>query len=271
MPSSTLGYERLFNWGLAEENEESFVRQVLSGQPDPPAYFAMMKQINREGPQARPDVPPPDITARELASELESGALVVDTRLASEFAKKHAAASINIPYTKSFLTYSGSIVPYDRDLYLIAGNDNADSIIDDLALIGIDRIGGVYSSRSMDELASVGIKMESTSQLTTDGLKDRLSRNGQVVVDVRGNDEWHHGHIPGAIHIPLGSLESRIDEIPRIGEIAVHCQGGTRSAIAASILQKNGIPVTNVTDGFREWERLGGDIERGTASLDKTQ
>jgi hydroxyacylglutathione hydrolase len=268
MPSSTLGYERLFNWGLAEENEESFVREVLSGQPDPPAYFAIMKRINRDGPPAKPDVPPPDINARDLASRLKARALVIDTRLKSEFAEKHAAASINIPYTRSFLTYSGSILPYDRDLYFIAGSDNADSIIDDLALIGIDRIGGVYSSRSMDELASVGVQMESTSQMTTGELKDRLASNGQVVLDVRGSDEWDHGHIPGAIHIPLGSLQSRLDEIPGNGEIAVHCQGGTRSAIAASILQRNGISVANVIDGFREWERTGGDIERGDDSLD---
>ena len=268
MPSSTLGYERLFNWALAEENEESFVRQVLRGQPDPPAYFAMMKQINRDSPPSRPDVPPPDITARELASEVSRAGVVIDTRLPTEFAKKHAAGSINLPYTKSFLTYSGSVLPYDRDLYVITGNDNADSIIDDLALIGIDRIGGVYSCRSIDELASAGIAMESTRQLTTEELKDRLSRNGLVVVDVRGNDEWNHGHIPGAIHIPLGSLESRLDEIPGNGDIAVHCQGGTRSAIAASILQRKGIAVANVTGGFREWERSGGDIERGDGSLD---
>jgi hydroxyacylglutathione hydrolase len=261
MPSSTLGYERLFNWGLAEENEESFVREVLSGQPDPPAYFAMMKRMNRDGPPAKPDVPPPDISARELATELANGALVIDTRLGPEFATKHAASSINIPYTKSFLTYSGSVLPYDRELYLIAGDDNADHVIDDLALIGIDRIGGVYSCRSIDELASAKVPMESTPQLTTAQLKDRLARNGQVIVDVRGSDEWDHGHIPGAIHIPLGSLESRLDEIPKNGEIAVHCQGGTRSAIAASILQKNGMAVANVTDGFREWERSGGKIE----------
>lgn len=266
MPSSTLGYERLFNWALAQENEESFVREVLSGQPDPPAYFALMKQINRDGPPAKPDVPPPDITARELASELNSGAFVIDTRLPAEFAKKHARASINLPYTKSFLTYSGSVLPYDRDIYIIAGNDNADSIIDDLALIGIDRVGGVYSSRSIDELATAGVKMESTPQLTAHQLKDRLASNGQVVLDVRGNDEWEHGHIPGAIHIPLGSLGSRLAEIPKNGEIVVHCQGGTRSAIATSILQRNGVPAANVTDGFREWELSGGDIERGAGS-----
>jgi hydroxyacylglutathione hydrolase len=84
-----------------------------------------------------------------------------------------------------------------------------------------------------------------------------------VVLDVRASDEWDHGHIPGAIHIPLGSLQLRLAEIPKNGEVAVHCQGGERSAIAASILEKNGITVSNLTGGFSEWERSGGEVERG--------
>jgi hydroxyacylglutathione hydrolase len=261
MPSSTLGYERLFNWGLAEQNEDAFVRQVLSGQPDPPAYFAIMKRINRDGPPAKPEVPPPDIHAPEIALRLKQGAPVIDTRSASDFAARHAASSINIPYTKSFLTYAGAILPYDHDLFLIVDQGNADQVIDDLALIGIDRIGGVYSPRSIDDLASVGVAFQATPAITTDTLRDRMAKNGQVVLDVRGSDEWEHGHIPGAIHIPLGSLASRIHELPSSDEIAVHCQGGTRSAIAASILQKHGIGAANLTGGFTEWEASGGAVE----------
>lgn len=262
MPSSTLGYEKLFNWALAETSEDDFVRAVLSGQPDPPAYFAVMKRVNRDGPPARPELPPPDIYPRELAAKLKEGALIVDTRPASDFAGRHAASSINIPYVKSFLSYAGSILPYDRDVYVIAAEESAEKIIDDLALIGIDRVSGVYSMRSIDDLAAVGIPLQSTSKITPHGLRDQLSRDGQVVLDVRGSDEWAHGHIPGAIHIPLGSLQSRVGELPRNGDIAVHCQGGTRSAIAASILQKNGIGAVNVEGGFREWEKSGGPVER---------
>jgi hydroxyacylglutathione hydrolase len=262
MPQSTLGYERLFNWGLVESNEDTFVRDVLAGQPDPPAYFAVMKRINRDGPPARRSAPPPRISASDLATRLREGDAVVDTRTAAEFAARHAASSINIPYTKSFLTHSGSLLPYDRDVYLIVAEGSEDSIVDNLELIGIDRIGGVYSLRSVDDLESAGIAIASTPQTTTQAVKDRRSRNGQLVLDVRGNDEWEHGHIPGAIHIPLGSLESRLSELPTTGDIAVHCQGGNRSAIAASILQKNGITVSNVTGGFDEWEQLGGAVER---------
>jgi hydroxyacylglutathione hydrolase len=263
MSSSTLGYERLFNWGLAEENEDSFVRGVLTGQPDPPAYFAVMKRINRDGPPARNLAPRGRMSAHDVAAKLVDGEVVVDLRPAADFAAAHAASSISIPFSKSFLTYSGSILPYDRDIYLIVPQGREQSIVDDLALIGIDRIGGVYSFQSTSELESAGIKRRSTPQIATEVLQQLRSRNGQRVLDVRGVDEWEHGHIPGAIHIPLGSLQSRLAEIPRNAEIAVHCQGGTRSVIAASILENNGIAVSNVTGGFREWERSGGEIERG--------
>ncbi|HUQ99933.1 MAG TPA: rhodanese-like domain-containing protein, partial [Gemmatimonadaceae bacterium] len=101
-------------------------------------------------------------------------------------------------------------------------------------------------------------------QMTTEDLGRQLT--DITVIDVRRDDEWEEGHIPGAIHIPLSALSKRISEIPRNKEIAVHCQGGTRSAIAASILEKNGIHATNIPGGFSEWLKTGGAVEReGTA------
>jgi hydroxyacylglutathione hydrolase len=262
MPQSTLGYERLFNWGLAETNEDAFVRQVLTGQPDPPAYFAVMKRINRDGPPARTSPGPARITAHDLAAKLREGTNVVDTRPAAEFASRHAAGSINIPYSKSFLNWAGSLLPYDRDIYLITAGGNAAEVVDNLALIGVDRIGGTYSLDSFDDLVAAGVETRSTPQVVSRMLREYASRNGKVVLDVRTVDEWDHGHIPGAIHIPLGSLQSRLDEIPTEKDIAVHCQGGNRSVIATSILEKNGITASNIAGGFAEWERSGGEVER---------
>jgi len=262
MPQSTLGYERLFNWALAESDEEEFVRRVLTGQPDPPAYFALMKRINRDGPPARRLTLPPRISARDVAARLAEGAPIVDTRPAPEFAERHAALSINIPRTKSFLNWAGALLPYDCDLFLIVPDGDQQSIIDELSLIGLDRIGGVYGLRSPADLEAAGVQMRETPQVSIDALRQRL-KNGQVILDVRAQDEWEHGHIPGALHIPLGALQSRIAEVPGGAEIAVHCQGGTRSAIAASILQKNGFCVANIGGGFGEWQRSGGAVEVG--------
>ncbi|MDP9178597.1 MAG: MBL fold metallo-hydrolase [Gemmatimonadota bacterium] len=261
MPQSTLGYERIFNWGLAEPDEDAFVRRVLSGQPEPPAYFAVMKRVNRDGPPPRTLALPPRISARDVAARLQEGAPVVDTRPVAEFAARHAASAVNIPHTKSFLNWAGALLPYDRDVFLIVPDGDQQSIIDELSLIGLDRIGGVYGLRSLADLESAGVEMRGTPQLSIDALHQRAG-NGQVIVDVRAPDEWEHGHIPGAVHIPLGSLQSHLDEVPKNADIAVHCQGGSRSAIAASILQKNGFAVSNITGGFAEWERSGGQVER---------
>jgi hydroxyacylglutathione hydrolase len=105
MSQSTLGYERLFNWALAEDDEESFVAHVLSGQPEPPAYFARMKQVNREGAQAPNASPPPVVDVAALERAIANGNTVVDTRLEPAFAAGHMHGTINVPRNKSFLNW----------------------------------------------------------------------------------------------------------------------------------------------------------------------
>lgn len=263
MPQSTLGYERLFNWALVETDEEAFVRQVLDGQPDPPAYFAMMKRMNRDIPAPRKRISVPALSADQIGERIREGALVIDTRDKVSFATRHVEGTINLPWTKSFLTYGGQILPYDRDLFLIV-SDSADvrAIANDLALIGVDRVVGAHVLNARANLDGVG--MSSTAQMDTEYLARRL--NDVTVVDVRRDDEWEAGHIPGAIHIPLAAISKRFAEIPNDKPVAIHCQGGTRSAIAASILETNGIHAANISGGFSEWVAGGGKVEReGTA------
>jgi hydroxyacylglutathione hydrolase len=236
---------------------------VLDGQPDPPAYFAVMKRMNRDIPAPRERVSVPMLSAEEIGARIRDGALVIDTRDKLAFATRHAAGTVNVPWTKSFLTYGGQILPYDRDLFLIVNMfDKADAIANDLALIGLDRIAGAHAFNPRASLD--GAEMSSTAQMSTEYLAARM--HDVTVVDVRRDDEWEEGHIPGAIHIPLAALSKRFAEIPNDKPIAVHCQGGTRSAIAASILETNSIHAANVPGGFSEWIASGYAVEReGTA------
>ena len=272
MPQSTLGYERLFNWGLAETDENEFVRRVLTGQPEPPAYFALMKAMNRDGPPPRKSTSPRDIPASELAARLRQGATVVDTRPAADFATAHAEGTINIPSNKSFLTWAGALLPYDRPIYLIAlrGGNAGNAIADDLSLIGLDNIQGVCSVESIAEIGREHVAVASIPQMDIDTLADRATRNGALIVDVRAPDEWDEGHIPGALNLPLVSLQSRLTELPRGREIVVHCQGSGRAAIAASIMQKNGQIVFSVPSGYDAWKRSGHPIERGGGASSPT-
>jgi len=262
MPQSTLGYEKLFNWALAEPDETSFVERVLAGQPEPPAYFARMKKLNRDGPPTEPPEVPDEAGAAEILAAIEGGARVVDTRPAAEYAARHIGGTINIPRNKSFLNWAGSLLDYDGDTWFIAASSESArrEIAADLSLIGFDRIRGVAPAEQVDELAKSGARLRGTSQAT---IGEVSGRDDATILDVRGRGEFEEGHIPGALNIPLGELERRINEVPA-GRVAVHCQGGGRSAIAASILQSHGRDeIANMSGGFSDWEKSGNPVARG--------
>ena len=257
VPSTTLGYEKIANWALAIDDENEFSAKVLAGQPEPPKYFAEMKRINRDGPRSLGGFAhPPRLDADKLSALLERGALVVDTRPAKVFAARHVPGTINIPLNKSFTTWAGSLIPFDREFYLIV-SDGDGHIVDeatrDLAMIGLDGVAGYFVAD-----AAVQGDLETTKQVSVSDLAEQMQTGGVQVIDVRAATEFDAGHLPGVTHIPLGSLPDRLKEISPDTPIVVHCQGGSRSAIAASILKANGFDdVANLTGGFGEWAKKG--------------
>lgn len=268
MPQSTLGYERLFNWGLVETDEEQFVRSVLDGQPDPPRYFAAMKRINRDGPLVLGGLPHPErLGAARMRAALDAGATVIDTRHAADFAAGHVPGTINIPLNRSFATWAGSLLPLDRPCHFIVDDDDAPVLAARaaraLALIGFDQIGGYFGAESIAEWHATGGALEQVQMLTAPELRSRLASGGVTVIDVRNDHEWHAGHVQGAHWIPLATLAQRAQELDRNGTLVVHCQGGTRSAIAASLLLAAGHHnVANLAGGFADWLSAGFPVER---------
>ena len=120
VPQSTVGYEKRVNWALGIVDENEFVRQALDGQPEPPRYFAVMKRLNRDGPPILGRVSVPErIAEGRLPGLIRDGAVIVDTRSAAAFSAGHLPGSLNVPLNRSFATYAGTVLPYDRDLYLI--------------------------------------------------------------------------------------------------------------------------------------------------------
>lgn len=270
VPQTTLGYERLVNWGLNAADEATFVRDVLAGQPEPPKYFAEMKRINRDGPRVLGAFPRPRaMRPPDLADALSSRAVVVDTRSADAFAAGHVPGTINIPLNRSFTTWAGWLIPYHTDFYLIAndGGRMLDEAIRDLAMIGLDRVTGWFGPDAVAQWAAAGRSLETIAQMDVVELMEHTRAGGVTVLDVRGQAEWEAGHIPGAVHIPLGMLPDRIAELPAGGGIAVHCQSGGRSAIAASVLQARGVDaVNNVTGGLDAWQGAGLPVESAVES-----
>ena len=265
MPQSTLGYEKLFNWAFGDMSEKEFVARVLEDQPVPPRYFAVMKRVNRLGAERAQSPEPTYLGLAELESALRDGATVIDTRAAAKFAAGHVPGTLNIPLGKSFLNWSGALVPEDRDFYIMTEADSDDAVklvLGDLCKVGLTRVRGVFQVDVLHEWKSRRGELEQVAQLDPSGLDKLAGKNGLQVVDVRSPEEWSKGHVPGAIHIPLALLPDRIGELDASAPIVLHCRGGGRSSIATSFLQSQGVAtVSNLAGGFDAWVAQGFKVE----------
>ena len=271
LPQSTLGYERRFNWACQPQTEDEFVRRVLAGQVEPPAYFAVMKRINREGPRVLADLPRPDrLEPAALFGLLDRGTQLVDTRGGSAYAVGAIPGSLNLPRIGSFTTWAGSFLRYDADVVLLvdgAAGDaarEAEVIARDLALIGLDRVTGFVDVSVLDAWADEGRPWQTIAQIGVTDVAEALRHGAITLVDVRNGAEFEGGHIPGARHIALGELPAHVDELRTGRPVVVHCQTGGRSAIAASLLRTRGLDRTIAfPGGMAAWAADGRTIDIG--------
>ncbi len=266
VPSSTVGYEKLANWGVAESNEAAFVAAVLEGQPEPPRYFADMKRINRDGPPVlgHPPEARPLSVADLLAGTSNSTRWILDLRPASQFADGYIAGSLSMPYSKSFSTWVGSIVPVGDEIVLMTDGpeDTVRRAVRDLSRIGFDRIAGwIDAAEALAAWRAAGHALAIIPQVTVDHVLPSVASGSAAIVDVRARTEWLGGHVHHAIHIPLGDLRHRLDALPETQPatpLFVHCQSGVRSAIATSLLHRLGrTDAVNVRGGFSAWRAAG--------------
>jgi hydroxyacylglutathione hydrolase len=265
LPQSTLGYEKITNWAFAIDEEDEFVEQVLAGQPAPPTYFAMMKRLNREGPAVLEHRPAPREEApAALAEVLRAGELVVDLRSAEDFRAGHVPGTLSISFGRSFAGWSGWLLPYDRDVYLIAAGTGeaarmlAERAALDLSLIGIDRVRGYFTEDALESWERERGALETVADVDVEALEQRLRRGDVQLIDVRARSEWESGHIGGSRNIPLGDIAAAARAIANAGPVVLQCAGGTRSTIASSILLANGVrDVINLRGGLAAWRDAG--------------
>jgi hydroxyacylglutathione hydrolase len=261
IPHSTLGYERRFNWAFAVPTEDAFVAAVLEGQPEPPSYFALMKTLNKRGPDLRRTTAPPRLDASRLPALVHAGAMVVDTRPAADFATAHLPATLNLPLGGSFVTWAGWLLPYDDDLYVIVDDDDdvrVAELVRQLALIGLDRVAGIFGGDAITAAEARGEAVGAIPQLSVTALAAHLAAGDVHLVDVRNAAEWREGHIPSARHVPLGYLTAQLADVPSDRPVVVQCRSGSRSAVAASLLRKLGRrEVMNLMGGIDAWRKAG--------------
>ncbi|MFI7434141.1 MBL fold metallo-hydrolase [Micromonospora haikouensis] len=255
---STIGEQRRTNYACAPMSREQFLALVTGGQPAAPGYFAFDAVLNRRAHElfdsratARP------LTAAEFAGARADGAVVVDARDPQEFAAGHVAGAINIPADGRFAETAGSVVAPDRAVLVVAPEGREEEIVVRLARIGFDRVLGHLrdAGATLAELAS---ETSRASRVTATELRAALDRaEPPVVLDVRNGGEREQGAIAGSLHIPLAELTRRLDEVPADRPVVVHCAGGYRSSVAASLLRSAGRrDVSDLLGGYGAWQTL---------------
>jgi hydroxyacylglutathione hydrolase len=249
---STIGEQRQFNYALQPMSKEQFVEVVTEGIAAPPPYFPENARINREGYQNIDEVLERNLNALSLEQFEEvvnSGALVLDTRHETLYEKASLKYSINIPLNGQYAIWVGSLIPIDREIVLITEPGKEHESVLRLARVGFENVQG-YLSGGVEVWANSGKAVQKIHSIDPEQLME-YANDGYEILDVRRSTEASTEHVSGAINISLIDLENRLEELNHDGKYLIHCQGGYRSMIAASILTNNGFSnIINVHEGF---------------------
>ncbi|WP_236245701.1 MBL fold metallo-hydrolase [Streptomyces sp. CC210A] len=260
---STIGEQRATNYACTPMSRDDFVALVTAGQAAAPGYFSYDADLNRrERELFDPAVAPRPLGTEEFGARRSAGAVVVDARDPQEFAAGHLRGSVNVPADGRFAEQAGTVLSPDAELLVVAPQNREEEIVTRLARIGFDRVAGYLRSPD-DALAALAGEVAPASRLTAAQVRAAREREeAPVVVDVRTcGERGEHGFIEGALHIPLGELPGRMDEIPADRPVVVHCAGGHRSSIAASLLRHHGFgDVSDILGGYAAWALLNAPV-----------
>jgi len=259
--SSTVGYEKIRNWAFQfENNEQGFIETLLTDQPEPPKYFAMMKRLNKVERRHITEVPKPaKLSKEQFLDAYHKGMKVIDTRNKAEFAKGYLPNSINIQGNNSFATWMGWFLNYEEQFILIAGDDKMEDLTRKLMRIGLDNIYGYIS-----DVSEPGLPLMMADVIDINEFKTLLNNENVQVVDVRAATEYDAGHVDGSCHVFLGTLPENLDKLSKDKQLVIYCQAGDRSSIAYSILSKNGYKkVKNFSGGMKEWKANKNPVTTG--------
>ena len=266
--SSTIGTERLTNYALQISSREEFIRQLTTNLPTRPNYFAEDAEINRSGASPLNDLAPlPALSPKDVQTQSQKNAWILDVRSADDFARAHIPGSVNIALSGQFASWAGAIFGIHSNPILVADTQTqVEEARMRLARVGIEVLQG-YLKGGIAAWKKAKLPMSSTPQISAQELNKKLNagRDGArpvsapgtddvVVLDVRREGEWQAGHIADASWHALDAFPRGLPEVDATRTVAVHCKSGYRSMIACSLLERAGHRnVVNVTGGFDAW------------------
>lgn len=268
---STIGEQKRSNYALQPMTRDEFRAIVMAEQPEPPGYFAQDADLNRRERPALDAVLARSLRGLSIDAVLQlqrAGAQILDVREAVDFEGAHLAGALNIGLQGRYATWCGTVLDYQRPIVVIAEPGTEQEAVVRLGRIGFDHVAG-FLQDGMGALQNRPELLASIPRITA--IEIWIQQHAPVpaftVVDVRSEMEWAAGHIPGSLNIPLPRLRDRQAEIPADRPVAVHCEGGYRSAVAASLIAQSGrSDVFDLAGGFKAWVASRLKTEAETAS-----
>ena len=263
---STIGDQRRLNYALQPMSKERFIELVTADQPDAPAYFTYDAVLNsRERPTldqtlARELKP---LTLDQVAAAVHDGAQLLDTRDPSEFAAAHLAGSVNIGLGGQYATWAGTLLDAGRPIVIVADPGAEAQSALRLGRIGFDQVAGFLdgglAAVEHERREPFRFAITSTDRLSPQTAADRIAGpNPPLVIDIRTPHERAEKSIKGSLHRPLNTLREGLPDVAHDKAIIVHCAGGYRSSMAASLLQRDGFTnVSELAGGIAAWEAAG--------------
>lgn len=264
---STIGAQRRDNYALQPMSREAFVKLMTTDQPEAPAYFGYDAELNRTGrlaPLAELEARLAPLTLDQVLEARRAGAQLLDTRDPAEFAAGHLPGSTHVGLGGKFASWAGTLLPPDRPMVLVASPGREREAAMRLRRVGFDRVLG-YLEGGIEAIQDAARLVRHPVRITSAELRERLATAPPVLIDVRWENEWRQGTIPGAINVPLHLLREHLDEIPIDRPVVLYCRTGERSSTAASLLEQAGR--TNLMDlvgGITAWTATAreGDLQR---------
>ena len=255
---STIGEQRRVNYALRPMTKAEFVALVTADQPDAPPYFTYDAVLNSKERPTLDETLAREVQPIPLDGVLalqEAGAQILDTRDAGEFAAAHLKGSINVGLGGQYATWAGTVLRNEKPIVIVAAPGREHESAVRLGRIGFDNVVG-YLDGGLGSLAGRPELIGRTERLSPPVAAERAG--AATVVDVRTPNEREEGAIAGSLFVPLSQLEQRLDEIPRGRPLIVHCAGGYRSSVAASVLKRDGFDdVSEIAGGITAWQAAG--------------
>ncbi|WP_294329054.1 MBL fold metallo-hydrolase [uncultured Chryseobacterium sp.] len=252
----TLGNQKETNYALNQNDKESFIKAVTDGLLPPPAYFGMNVLMNKKGYHSFDEVLSKGLHALkpEQFEEIAdiSGALILDVRNNGEFAKEFIPQSVNIGLDGDFAPWVGALVAdVNQPILLVTKPGDEEEAVTRLSRVGFDHILG-FLEGGIEAWKNNGKEMDSVNRVSAEQFEKEISGKEAKIIDVRKESEYAAEHVNNAYSKPLAYINEWIDEVQPEEHFYLHCAGGYRSMMAASILQARGYRnFTEVEGGFK--------------------